>query len=54
MNKISVTRRRFLTTTTAAIGGAVLAGPATSRIAAAQSATPESGTAAGRGHSAAR
>jgi ABC-type transport system substrate-binding protein len=44
MNEHSVTRRRFLTTTTAAIGGAVLAGPATSLVATAQSATPETGT----------
>jgi peptide/nickel transport system substrate-binding protein len=42
VNEHSVTRRRFLTTTTAAIGGAVLVGPATRLTAAAQSATPAS------------
>lgn len=43
MNEHSVTRRRFLTTATAAIGGVALAGPATRLTAAAQSATPASG-----------
>ena len=43
MNGKMVTRRQFLTTTTAVVGGAVLAGPATRRVATAQSSTPEAG-----------
>lgn len=45
MNEKLVTRRQFLSTTTAVAGGAVLAGPATRLAATAQSSTPEAGAA---------
>ena len=43
MNDKIFTRRRLLSTTTAVVGGAVLAGPATRLAATAQSSTPEPG-----------
>jgi ABC-type transport system substrate-binding protein len=46
VNEKMVTRRQFLSTTMAVVGGAVLAGPATRRVATAQSSTPEAGAAA--------
>jgi ABC-type transport system substrate-binding protein len=46
MKETSFTRRRFIGATTAVLGGAALAGPATSLLAAAQSATPVAGGAA--------
>src|SRR6478672_11436424 len=46
MKEISVTRRRFIGASTAILGGAVLAGPATSLLVSAQDATPAAAGAA--------